>query len=89
MLGTGFAVGVAGPAQADPSDCSVRYPAWNKAAARCTYGTGEYRAYAQCADPFGRYTAYGPWVRVDKTSTAVCQRDFVNSRASGAGVQVR
>ena len=81
--------GTAGVAQADPYDCSTWHPNVHDAAARCTNGTGEYRAYTRCdASLAFDYDAYGPWVRVGQTSVAKCSH-YWGDRAKTAGVQVR
>ncbi|MFJ9779763.1 hypothetical protein ACIRSS_09280 [Amycolatopsis sp. NPDC101161] len=67
-----FALGT-GTASADPYDCTVTHPQAKSAAAVCTNGTGEYRAWTHCSSKWAiDYDRTGPWVRVGKTSTAVC-----------------
>ncbi|GLY44132.1 hypothetical protein Amsp01_101550 [Amycolatopsis sp. NBRC 101858] len=82
-----FALGT-GTASADAYDCSVTHPERKSAAAVCTNGTGEYRAYTRCDSRLSvDYDRYGPWVRVGKTSTAVCNV-WSGDRAFNSTVQV-
>ncbi|SDZ46536.1 hypothetical protein SAMN05421504_1209 [Amycolatopsis xylanica] len=88
-VGAGILMAGTGVAEADPYDCTTWQPHSDEAAARCTNGTGEYRAHARCNSPGNPdYDAYGLWVRVGKTSVAQCSR-YVFDRVKTAGVQVR
>lgn len=78
----------AGPVTiAAPSNCTVtnRHPS---VTARCTNGSGEYRAYTRCdAALWPDYSRYGPWTRVGSgQSTASCSG---LDRPYDYGVQVR
>ena len=75
-------------AQASPSNCSVKNIYIYDVTARCTSGSGEYRAYTRCdATLWPDYNRYGPWTRVGSgSSTASC--DSID-RAFNYGVQVR
>jgi hypothetical protein len=72
-------------AQADPYNCTAyRYSA-HQTAARCTGGTGTYRAVAECIglDAVARARAvYGPTVRIGGTSIATCRVSEAATRPS-------
>ena len=54
----------------------------------CTNGTGEYRAWTHCSSKWAiDYDRTGPWVRVGKTSTAVCNV-YKGDRAVKSTVEV-
>jgi hypothetical protein len=81
--------GGTGTAQADPYDCTTWHPNVYDAAALCTNGTGEYRAYTRCDRQGPDYDAYGSWVRVGQTSVAKCNRSPHDRGAKSVGIQVR
>jgi|SRR3954469_3790008 hypothetical protein len=77
-------------ALASPSNCSVTVD-WTHSTvtARCTSGSGEYRAYTRCnAILWPDYNRYGAWTRVGSggKSTASCDEP---DQPFNYGVQVR
>ncbi len=79
MTALGSAIGLAAPASADVSACTVTPPpgqyggTWATATCAAGAGTFTFRVVATCADaypgPSLRYfTAYGPWIQASATS---------------------
>ena len=73
LLTMGLLLAAAGPAQADPYNCSA-YPRDSRStSAICTSGTGTYRARAICLSPIStQYARSGATVRIGQLSHAVC-----------------
>jgi hypothetical protein len=75
----GSATGLAAPASADVSDCTVSPPpgqhggTWATAACPAGAGTFTFRVVATCADAYPGpglhyFTAYGPWIQASATA---------------------
>jgi hypothetical protein len=88
LLTAGLLVAGAGPAQADPSHCSTAILDFRTTSARCSTGSGTYRAVVVCSH-YGTvvtYTRTGNTVRVGQTSKAYCPRGL--EEAIEARVQI-
>jgi hypothetical protein len=79
----------AGPAAvAAPSNCAVT-TGFSWVTARCSNGSGEYRAYTRCdATLWPDYNRYGPWTRAGSGGQSTASCDSID-RAYNYGVQVR
>lgn len=86
LLTISLLLAAAGPAQAEPYNCSA-YPRDSRStSAICTSGTGTYRARVICLSPIStQYARSGSTVRIGQLSHAVCSNA---DRAIEARVQI-